>query len=139
MRYPARITHQTATGNYAVRFADIPEALTIGSTMDEALQNAADALESALDFYFEDGRRIPLPSKPKRGHKLIALPVSVAAKVLLHNEMNRQGVRAADLARRMKVPPQHITRLLDPRHTTKIDTIAYAMHVLGKELYVAAA
>jgi antitoxin HicB len=136
MHYPARISHQIEEGNYAVRFPDVPEALTLGDTLAEALENAKDALESAFDFYFEAGQSIPPPSPKKRGQRLIPVAVSVAAKILLHNEMLGQGVRPVELARRMKVPPQHITRLLDPRHTTKIDTIADALLALGKQLEV---
>jgi antitoxin HicB len=44
---------------------------------------AAEALELALDFYFETRRLVPLPSKAMRGQRLISLPLSVSAKVLL--------------------------------------------------------
>jgi len=138
MHYPARITHQTAQGNYAVRFPDVPEAFAIGDTKEEAARNAQDALESAIDFYFDEGQSVPLPSTPAKMHTLILLPASVAAKVLLHNEMVRQGIHASELARRMNIPRQHVTRLIDPRHTTKIDTIDDALRALGKELVVTA-
>jgi antitoxin HicB len=133
MLYPVRITHQ-AVGNYAVAFPDIPEALTLGDTEEEALRQAVDALETALDFYFDHGRPVPLPSAPKRGHRLVELPASLSAKVLLFNELIGQKVRPADLAKRMSIPRQHVTRLLDPRHATKIDNIAAALKALGKTL-----
>jgi antitoxin HicB len=80
MRYPVKLTYQAA-GNYSVRFPDIPEALTLGDTEEEALHHAADALETALDFYFDNKRLIPGPSLPKRGHKIVELPPSLSAKV----------------------------------------------------------
>jgi antitoxin HicB len=139
MRYPATITHDT--DGWSVIFPDIPEAITCGTTFEEARKNAADALESALDFYFDDRRAVPLPSKAKRHQQLVELPASVAAKVLLLNELVAQGIRPADLARRLKLPKSEMTRILDPHHATKIDTIAAAMAALGKrlELSVAAA
>jgi antitoxin HicB len=139
MRYPATITHDT--DGWSVIFPDIPEAITCGTTLQEARTNAAAALESALDFYFDDRRAVPLPSKSKRNQQLIELPASVAAKVLLLNELVAQGIRPADLARRLKLPKSEMTRILDPHHATKIDTIAAAMAALGKrlELSVAAA
>lgn len=133
MLYPVKITHQDV-GNYAVEFPDIPEALTLGDTVEEALRHAVDALETALDFYFDHGRMVPMPSAPKRGHRLVALPASISAKVLLFNEMVGQKVRPADLAERLSIPRQHVHRLLDPRHTTKIDGIASALNALGKTL-----
>jgi antitoxin HicB len=137
MYYPAKLTLQSV-GNYAVRFPDVPEALTLGDTIEEALLHAADALESALDFYFEHNRPVPMPSKPKRGQYLVELPTSAAAKVLLFNELLAQEVRPAELARRLSIPRQHVNRLLDLRHPTKIDSIAAALKALGKTLEIQA-
>ena len=95
---------------------------------------AADALTTAMDFYFESRRSVPPASVPKRGQVLIDLPASVASKVLLLNEMVAQGTRNVDLARRMNVRPQEVNRLTDLHHPTKIDTIAQALQALGKRL-----
>ena len=133
MRYPVKLTRQ-AVGNFAVSFPDIPEALTLGETEEEALRHALDALETALDFYFEHDRPVPKPSAPKRGQRLVELPASVWAKVLLFNEPLAQEVRPAELARRLAIPRQHVNRLLDPRHATKIDSIAAALKALGRTL-----
>ena len=64
----------------------------------------------------------------------MALAASVAAKALLFNEMLSQGVKPVELARRLKVPRQEVTRLLNPRHATKIDKIDGALKALGKRL-----
>ena len=137
MRYPARF--RRSDGAIVVTFPDIPEAITQGDDAADARRQALDAFETALDFYFEDGRAIPLPSAAKPSHKLIELPPSVDAKIFLHNEMVRQKVRPIDLAKRLGVPRQEITRMLDWRHNTKIDTTAKALAALGKrlELHVA--
>ncbi len=132
LRYPARITPDE--DGFLVVFPDIPEATTGGDSIEDALEMAADALATAMDFYFEDKRPVPEPSAPKRGQVLIDLPPSIGAKVLLLNEMLAQGTRNADLARRMNVRPQEISRLTDLRHPTKIDTIAVALKALGKRL-----
>lgn len=94
MRYQVRLK-AAEEGGYVVTFPDIPEAITQGEDVEDALLHAADALESALDFYFEDRRPVPAPSKPKRGQRVVELPASVSAKVLLLNEMLRQKVRPA--------------------------------------------
>lgn len=138
MRYPAHLEPEEE-GGFVVTFPDIPEAITQGEDVEDALMHAADALESALDFYFEDRRRIPMPSKPKRGQYLVDLPASVAAKVLLLNEMLRQKVRPAELARRLGTTPQEVNRLTNLRHATKIDRVDAAMRALGKRLIVKAA
>jgi antitoxin HicB len=138
MFYPAVLTEDPA-GGFVVSFRDIPEALTQGDNEKEALEMAEDALINALDFYFDDQRPVPLPSKAKRGERLVGLPLSIAAKVLLLNEMLAQNIRPADLARRMNVLPQEVHRLLSLDHKTKIDTVALALLSLGRrfELTVA--
>src|SRR5580704_2052841 len=138
MQYPVRLK-AAEEGGYIVTFPDIPEAITQGEDIEDALRHGADALESALDFYFEGRRPIPIPSKPKRGQRLIELPPSIAAKVLLLNEMLRQKVRPAELARRIGTTPQEVNRLTNLRHATKIDRIDTALRALGKRLTLDAA
>ena len=138
MRYPVRLTWQDDAGNYAVSFPDIPEALTLGDTKEDALCQASDALETALEFYFDGGRAVPEPSRIKRGQAFVELPVSLSAKVLLLNEMVLQKVRPAELARRLGTTPQEVNRLTNLHHTSRIDGIAAAMKQLGKTLEVRA-
>lgn len=132
--YPVTLTPDKADGGFVVTFDDIPEAITQGDTLAQALAAAKDALESALDFYFEDKRVVPAPSKAKRGQNVIELPASLSAKVLLLNEMVTQDVRPAELARRLNTSPQEVNRLTNVRHTTRIDSIAAALQALGKHL-----
>ena len=132
--YPVTLTSDEADGGFVVTFVDIPEAITQGDTLPQALAAAREALESALDFYFEDKRAVPAPSKPKRGQHVIELPASLSAKVLLLNEMVTQDVRPAELARRLNTTPQEVNRLTNVRHTTRIDGIAAALQALGKHL-----
>ncbi|HKR28459.1 MAG TPA: type II toxin-antitoxin system HicB family antitoxin [Acidobacteriaceae bacterium] len=122
-----------------VTFPDIPEAITQGNDRAHALEMAKEALESAMDFYFEERRPVPAPSAPKRGQAVVQLPPSVAAKVLLLNEMLRQNIRPVELARRIGTTKQEVNRLTDLRHATKIDRIDAALRALGKRLVVEAA
>lgn len=132
MRYPATI--ETTETGFFVSFADIPEALTEASTVEEALIMAKDALETALAFYFEDERAVPMPSASTNDQLVIELSPSLWAKVLLLNEMVNQHVRPVELARKLAVRPQEVTRLLKLKHPTKIDTICKALHAMGKTL-----
>ena len=87
-----------------------------------------------MDIYFDEYRPVPPPSRPKRGQSVVELPVSVAAKVLLLNEMLRQKVRPIDLARLIGTTKQEVNRLTDLKHATKIDRIDAALRALGKRL-----
>ena len=132
MRYPAKLTPED--GGYVVTFRDIPEAITQGDTEGEAIQMAADALATAMEFYFEDRRSVPLPSAIQRGEVGVPLPTGFSAKVLLLNEMLGQGVTPAELARRLGTSPQVVNRIVNLGHATKIDTIDEALRALGVSL-----
>jgi antitoxin HicB len=134
--YPVTLTQD---GKFVkVNFPDIPEALTQGKNREEALVMAKEALELAMEFYFEDRRPVPEPSKAKRGQAVIELSASLSAKVLLLNEMLRQKVRPVELARRLQTTPQEVNRLTNIRHTSRIDGIACALKALGKTMEIRA-
>lgn len=135
MRYPAQF-EPAPEGGYVVTFRDIPEAITQGDSEAEAAAMAADALLSAMEFYFEDRRAVPAPSAREPGERLVELPASVWAKVLLLNAQIEAGVSNAELARRMGTRPQELQRVTNLAHATKIDTIAQAMDALGRRLTI---
>lgn len=139
MKFPVTLTADKIDGGYVVTFRDIPEAITQGETVEEALAMAAEALETAMEFYFEDKRIVPTPSKPKRGQHVVELPTSLSAKVLLLNEMVAQNMRPAELARRLNTTPQEVNRLTNLRHTTRIDSIAAALQAMGRSLEIGVA
>ena len=136
MKFPVTLTHDKVDGGFVVTFRDIPEAITQGETEEEALKMAKEALETALEFYFEDGRTVPMPTNATNEELTVELPVSLSAKVLLLNEMLTQNVRPAELARRLNTSPQDVNRLTNLRHKTRIDGIAAALHALGRNLEV---
>ena len=133
LTYPVKLKRDT-NGALLVTFPDIPEAATSAHNETRALHLALESLESALEFYFEDGRTVPMPSTPKRGQQTVTLPASMSAKILLLNEMLKQNVKPADLARLLGTTPQVVNRLTNFRHPTKIDGLAETFRVLGKRL-----
>jgi antitoxin HicB len=136
MKFPVTLTPDEADGGFVVTFHDIPEAITQGETIEESLAMAQEALETAMEFYFEDKRAVPVPSKVKRGQHVVELSASLSAKVLLLNEMVTQNVRPSELARRLNTTPQEVNRLTNLRHTTRIDSIAAALQALGRHLEI---
>lgn len=135
MKYPATLMKDE--NGFFVTFRDIPEAITQGKTYDEAIEMAEDALLTAMDFYFEDNRMVPPPSKLQKDEVLISLPLSAATKVMLLNALLESRVSQVELAKRMGIRPQQVTRIVNLEHTTKIDTVARAFKALGKELDIA--
>lgn len=135
MQFPAHLEPATE-GGFVVTFRDIPEAITQGDTREEAICMASDALITAMDFYFEDKRTVPMPSDALPGEELIPMPASIWAKVLLLNVMVESKVRPTELARRMGVQKQEMTRLMDLHHQTKIDGVQSALNALGCQLEI---
>lgn len=80
--YPIILTPDD--GTILVTFPDIPEAITFGKTETEALQYAVDALETALSFYVEKRKPLPIPSKIE-GAVTICPSVFKYCKLLIYN------------------------------------------------------
>lgn len=134
MQYPVTITPDGDT--WMVEFPDVPEARTCGDTKEEALAEAADALVTAFEFYFEDQRPVPAPSKVKRGVDAVSIPASVWSKVLLLNSMLELGITQSELGRRIGMRRQDVGRLVNLHHATKIDTLEQAIAATGKRLEI---
>ena len=62
---------------YVVTFPDIPEAITQGKGLKDALAMAKDVLECAMEFYLESHRPIPVPSKARPGQHIIEIEINL--------------------------------------------------------------
>lgn len=133
--YPVTLTPDD-NDTVLVTFEDVPEAITFGVDEDEALLNAIDALETALAFYVEDRKPLPAASKPSRGQKTVRPSALECAKLGVYQAMMEQGVKKAELARRLGWHMPQVDRLLDLRHASKFDQIEAAAHALGKRVEV---
>ena len=134
LSYPVNLIADPDTQSVVVEFPDIPFAHSAGDDEAEALLNAQDALESALTVFLDDKRPIPSPSVPRPDQSLVHLPVLIAAKALLWNEMQAQGIGKAELARRLGCRLPQLDRLLDFGHSSKIELVEAALAHLGKRL-----
>lgn len=119
---------------FIVTSRDIPILNSVGYTLEEALSEAQAGLETAFEIYMDDRESIPLPSKAQKGEHGVHLPVRVAAKVRLYNEMISQDVTKAELARRLGWLQKQADRLLSLKHSTKLESIESAFQALGKDL-----
>lgn len=62
IRYPVMIEQGTATTAFGVAVPDLPGCFSAGDTLDEALDQARDAIAGWIDFALEEGRQVPNPS-----------------------------------------------------------------------------
>jgi len=135
LTYPYTLTPDT-NGTFLVLFPDFPEATSVGEDEQDAQVNALEALEAALEIYFDERRLIPMPSEKTSSPDAVTLPAVVTSKVFLSNEMIRQGVRKAEMARRLGVHTPQVDRLLNLRHGSRIEQVEAALGKLGRRLEV---
>lgn len=129
MKYPIKMVH--ADGVVIATCPDLPEFASVGDTEEEALREAVDGLESALQLYMQDRRDIPVSSAPKRGQRLVDLPPLAVAKLGLYQAMQAKRMRKADLARLLGVHMPQVDRLLDLRHSSKLEQVEAALNAVG--------
>ena len=130
--YPVTLTPDD--GTVLVTFADVPEAISFGAYEQEALLQAIDALETGLSFYVDARKPLPVPSKAKRGQKTVSPSALECAKLGVYKAMTDQGMRKAELARRLGWHMPQVDRLFDLRHASKFGQLETAAAVLGKRL-----
>ena len=112
----------------------LPECLTSGEDVAEALLEAEDALEEAVAGRINDSESIPVPSAPLPGERMVALPVEMAAKAALVLALRDSGMTQAALAERLGVDRKVVQRMLDPRHRTPVSRLNDALRALGNEV-----
>ncbi len=131
--YPVILTPDD--GTVLVTFPDVPEAITFGAEDAEALSNAVDALETALSFYVDDRKALPVPSDPD-GLPTVRPSALECIKLGVYQEMLAQGVRKAELARRLGWKGPQVDRLFDLGHASRLDQLEAAAKALGRHIEV---
>ena len=132
--YPVTLTRDGDA--ILVTFADVPEAITFGVDAREALLHAVDALETALSFYVDARAALPVPSKARARQKTVRPSALECAKLGVYQAMTNQGIRKAELARRLGWHMPQVDRLFDLRHASRLDQIESAARALGCEVEV---
>lgn len=125
--YPVVLAEDEADGGFVVTFPDVPEAITQG-------EDVADALEEAVAGRIRRGDEIPVPSQPDDGQPVVPVPAQTAAKAALYLALEEAGLSKVELAARLGCDEKEVRRLLDPRHPSKLPRIQAALAALGKRL-----
>jgi antitoxin HicB len=132
--YPVKLAKQPE-GGFVVTFPDVPEAITQGESIDDALLHAVDALETGLSFYIDARKPLPVAS-PARGRRTVRPSALECAKLGLYREMMAQGIRKSELARRLGWHAPQVDRLFDLKHASRFDQIEAAVHAIGRKMDV---
>jgi antitoxin HicB len=121
-------------GGFLVTFADVPEAITAGDTLEESMDNAREALGLALRGILQDDRDLPRPEA--RDGVPVAVAADEAAKLAVVQAFRKAGISKAELARRLGKTETEARRILDPDHGTKIGLLQEALRALGQEIVI---
>ena len=134
VKYPATVKADPASHRRTIGFPDLPEALTDGKDLEEALREAAECLGEALACRMGLDEHIPLPSDLRRGQRWVHVPLDLAPKVALRLAMQEQGVDHRDLAKRLGCTEKLVRSLLDPRSGLNPEILQKAFERLGKRV-----
>ena len=131
--YPVTLTPDE--GTLLVTFPDVPEAITFSLDEDEALLQAVNALETALSFCVGNGQPLPVPSAADR-RPTVRPSALECAKLGVYLAMMEQGIKKAELARRLGWHLPQVDRLFDLNDASRFDQIEAAARALGRRVEV---
>lgn len=123
-------------GGFVVTCRDLPQLVTQGENLDDALAEAADAMDEVFAAYMQGKMLFPTPGKPKRGEHWVSPPAETVAKAALYTAMQEAHVTNVQLAKQLGVDEKEVRRLLDPHYASKLPRIAQAISLLGKRLVI---
>lgn len=131
--YPAIFAYDRTDKRYTVRFPDLPEAITEGETLEEALFNASEVLTLTLEGRVDEDMKIPMPSHRKSA-KLIAPSARAQAALLMRWAKGEHTT--AEIARTLNTSWPAVARLEDPHHWPNLKQLERAAAAVGQRLVI---
>ena len=123
-------------GGFVVTCRDLPQLVTQGEDVADALSEASDAMDEVFAAYMQGKLAFPAPTKARRGEYRVAPPAETMAKAALYVAMKEAHVTNVQLAKQLGVDEKEVRRLLDPHYASKLPRIAQAVAALGKRLVI---
>jgi antitoxin HicB len=131
--YPAIFEYDRTEKRYTVRFPNLPEAITEGETLEEALFNASEVLTLTLEGRIDEGMKIPMPTH-RKGAKLIAPSARAQAALLMRWAKGEHTT--AEIARALNTSWPAVARLEDPHHWPNLRQLERAAAAIGQRLVI---
>ena len=138
LSYPAKIKYLSEDKTYLVEFPDLPGCLTEGTTLEEAKQNAREALTGYLASVFDRTIKIPDPSdiKGKSVYHIEPEP-EVAVPILIKKLRETRKLTQGDIAKVLGISYQAYQRLEKPgKSNPTIKTLERLARVFNKDLHL---
>lgn len=132
--YPCEVSRDSETGQVIVECKN-PSAFAFGDSLEEAVKEMHSLLLDCVSDYFDEGKIFPNITKPaKKNEVSVELTPSETVKVLFLNSVVETKTKPIQIARRLGIAKQEVTRILNPRQKTKIDTLEKAIEATGKKI-----
>jgi antitoxin HicB len=122
-QYPVLLT-AADEGGYVVTCRDLPQLVTQGETVQDALEQASDAMDEVFATYLIEGIDFPAPSKARRREHLVSPPAETVAKAALYVVMRKAGITKIQLARRLGVAQLVTSKSSEPVMRSQYETDA---------------
>ena len=135
--YPCHIKGNEDDGDgFVVTFPDVEGAITGGFTFKESIILAEDCLVVSLASYVDCQEQLPTPSPWTKGQELIGVQPLIAAQLDLYTAMREQNISQLDLAERLGLGEDAVSKLLTLDYQTSIGEVAKALEAVGCKLVV---
>lgn len=132
LTYPANIVKEE--DSFLVTFPDLENVVTFGATIEEAIQNAEDALNGCLASDFERNFVIPEPSIIT-GEDIHTITVASHVAVAILLRKLRANASQVEIARKLNIAYQVYQRLENPRKANPtLKTLEKIARVFGKHV-----
>jgi antitoxin HicB len=122
-------------GGFVVTAPDFPEVVSQGETVEECLEQAADAIEEAVAHRILKGLELPEPGAV-HGEHVVAVPASTALKAALYKSIRGLNMSKVQVAALLGVDEKEVRRLLDPRHPSKLVRIEELMKRMDRRIVI---
>ncbi len=74
-------------GGFIVTCRDLPQLITQGEDVDDALVQASDAMDELFAAFMKNGFGFPAPSQQRPGEYLVSPPAETMAKAALYEDL----------------------------------------------------
>lgn len=133
LKYPALI--ERGTDGISISFPDFPMVATSAESEDELAETLVDALDEAIAFTIDEELPLPMASDVE-GAMYVSPSTEMVLKAKLYTIVKSRAWSQAELARQLSMNRADAYRLLDPRHSSRLDRMSNAFKRLGFDILI---
>lgn len=136
IKYQAKIKKDGKA--YSVEFPDLPGCLSMGTTLDEAKEMAADALSLYLEEARDPKWEVPKPKNRKgKDYFWIQPDTTVGIPLLLRQKRLESGFSQSQLAKKLGMTTQQLQKLETPgKSNPTVKTLSKISEILNTNLEI---